>query len=215
MIAYRANPSLKKKLVRAKLKPLQTLEPILTKTHTLKTSPQNHDGPPIEPNYPFNLFDNTSQNYRNPIKPCKKTCTMCKQLETKSFAYSTRRTKTPINQPPPNKYFNCQSRNVVYLITCKYKNCGAQYVGYTMRQLRKRVEEHKLNHDSQIRRHCFVSHHFKLKFQILTQAPDNETNPELWLKQQEYYWICKLGTLTKFNPKGLNKLIYDPTIRTH
>ena len=31
-----------------------------------------------------------------------------------------------------------------------------------------------------------------------TQAPPNEPNPELWLKQQEYYWICKLGTLTKF-----------------
>ena len=47
-----------------------------------------------------------------------------------------------------------------------------------------------------------------------TQATTSETNPELWLKQQEYYWICKLGTLTKFNAKGLKKLICDPTIRT-
>jgi hypothetical protein len=37
---------------------------------------------------------------------------------------------------------------------------------------------------------------FKLEVQILTQASNNEPNPELWLKQKEYYWICKLGTST-------------------
>ena len=35
-------------------------------------------------------------------------------------------------------------------------------IGYAMRQLRKRVNEHKLNHDSQIRSHCYVFNHFKL-----------------------------------------------------
>ena len=121
--------------------------------------------------------------------------------------------KHPIKQPPQNKHYNCQSKNVVYLITCKETNCNAQYVGCTTRKLAERFKEHKTNHNSQIHKHCSTLNHNKLKLQILTQPLDNEPNPELWLKQQEYYWICKLGTLTKFNPKGLKRLIYDPTIR--
>ena len=76
-----------------------------------------------------------------------------------------------------------------------------------MREIYKRLCEHKTTYESAIQNHCYTHNHlpFKLDVQILTQAPNNEQNPELWLKQQEYYWICKLGTLTKFNPKGLNK----------
>ena len=55
----------------------------------------------------------------------------------------------------------------------------------------------------------------KIRFQILAQAPTNETNTELWLKRQEYLWICRLGTLNKLSNKGLNKLIYDPTYRSN
>ena len=62
IIAYRANPSLKKKLVRAKLKPINNG----TNTTMLQTSPP-HCKPQTEPNYPFNLFQSTSQNYRNVI----------------------------------------------------------------------------------------------------------------------------------------------------
>ena len=185
MIAYRANPSLRKKLVRAKLKPINT-EPTTTPVPILSTSPQ----PQIDPNYPFNLFQDTSQNFRNPIKRHHKECQLCKQLNTKSFVISTTRpTRTPIDPPPPHQYYNCHSRNVVYLITCQYKNCGAQYVGYTMRKLHERLYEHKTTYESQLRSHCCVHNHlpFKLDIQILTQAPTNEPNPELWLKQKEYY----------------------------
>ena len=52
------------------------------------------------------------------------------------------------------------------------------------------------------------NHEYKrIRFQILAQAPTNETNKELWLKRQEYLWICWLGTLSKLSNKGLNKLI--------
>lgn len=123
-------------------------------------------------------------------------------METKSFAYSTTKiTKTPITQPSPNQYYNCRSRNIVYLITCKYQKCCVQYVEYSMRQLRERFFEHKTSKQSPVRRHCLTHQHFnKLTIQILTQAPTTE----LYLKHQEYYWICILGTLTKFNPRGLN-----------
>ena len=212
VIAYKANPS-RKKLVRAKLKPLNQTDS--NQTPNMNNS-QDESQPITESNYPFSLFTHTTQNYRNPIKRCNHKCNNCKKMITNSFAYSTTKaTKTPITQPPMNQYYNCKSRNVVYLITCNHKKCGAQYVGYTMRKLRERLIEHRTTNESPVGRHCLAQNHFDtLTIQILTQAPANETNPELWLKQQEYHWICKLGTLTKFNPKGLNKLIYDPTTRT-
>ena len=111
---------------------------------------------------------------------------------------------TPTLQLPFKKH--------VYLITCQYTNCGAQYVGYTMTELHERLFEYK-----QMKAHYqdIIKKSPTIQTRCTnTQAPTNEPNSELWLKQKEYYWICKLGTLTKFNPKGLNILIYDPTFRT-
>ena len=65
VIAYKANPSLKKNLVRARLKPLDQTNPNLT-PNTNGTHDENQQI--IEPNFPFNLFKHTSQNYRNPVK---------------------------------------------------------------------------------------------------------------------------------------------------
>ena len=129
-------------------------------------------------------------------------------MNTKFFAHSTTRSiKIPINPPPSNSHYNCQITNVVHLITCKETNCGAKYVGYTMRKFRQRLDKHKTNPYSQVQKHCHEHKHWrKLETQIATHTSTN--NIELWLR------ICKLGTLTKLNPKGLNKLIYDPTIRT-
>ena len=133
-ITYKANPSLKKKLVRARLKSLDQTN--LNPTPDLNNT-QEESQPTIEPNYLFSLFKHTSQNYRNPVNRCNKKCNNCMKLETKSFAYSaTKGTKTPTTPSPPNQNHNCTSKNIVYLITCKYKNCGAQYEGYSMRQLR-------------------------------------------------------------------------------
>ena len=50
------------------------------------------------------------------------------------------------------------------------------------------------------------------RFQILAQAPTNETNKEIRLKRQEYLWICRLGTLSKLSNKGL---IYDPIFHSN
>ena len=61
-----------------------------------------------------------------------------------------------------------------------------------------------------------INHEYKkIRFQILAQAPTNETNKELWLKRHEYLWICRLGTLSKLSNKGLNKLIYDPIFHSN
>ena len=37
---------------------------------------------------------------------------------------------------------NCQSNNLIYLISCKEAGCRAQYVGETYRILGKRIKEH-------------------------------------------------------------------------
>ena len=53
----------------------------------------------------------------------------------------------------------------------------------------------------------------KVKFQILTQAPKDTKNKDLWLRQHEYNWICKLGTSKKLDKRGLNSTFYDSTQR--
>jgi hypothetical protein len=71
------------------------------------------------------------------------------------------------------------------------QNCGAQYVEYTIKNIYDRLYEHKTsmkaNYEA-IVAHTLIMHlPFKLDEQILTQAPSNEPNLELWLKQKEYY----------------------------
>ena len=55
----------------------------------------------------------------------------------------------------------------------------------------KRLFEQKTTYKSvrTLQNHCYKHTHipFKVDIQILTQAPNNEQNPELWLKQQEHY----------------------------
>ena len=60
-----------------------------------------------------------------------------------------------------------------------------------------RIAEH-LSDGPMIKHIKELNHEYKkIRFQILTQAPSNETNKELWLKRHEYLWICRLGTLKK------------------
>ena len=77
-----------------------------------------------------------------------------------------------------------------YLIICTTPGCGTQYVGYTTRPLVCRITEHLS--DGPVIKHIKEANHEykKIRFQILAQAPTNETNTELWLKRQEYLWIC-------------------------
>ena len=143
---------------------------------------------------------------------------VCQILETRNFAESTTlNQKFPIELPHPKQHFNCKTNNVIYLITCKTPGCRTQYVGYTTRQIKFRVYEHLAHNTRPMVKHCHESNHklSQVKFQILSKAPDTIANKELWLKQNEYLWICRLGTLTKLSDKGLNKLIYDPIFHSN
>jgi len=70
-------------------------------------------------------------------------CRPCMSSKLNTCPYITN-TSTTINfttQLPQNTNFNCASRNVVYLITCK--KCGLQYVGETSCMLRERLSNHR------------------------------------------------------------------------
>ena len=120
----------------------------------------------------------------------------------------------PINLPNPKQFFNCQTKNVIYLIICKTPGCGAQYVG---REFVFRAAEHLSNHTSPMVKHCKETKHSlkQIRFQILAQVPSLEANNEVWLKRYEYYWICTLGTLNKLSNKDLNKMPYDPIFHSY
>ena len=161
-------------------------------------------------------FKKTSQNFRNPITRCTKNCIICKMLVTNLFARSTtKKTKHQTTLPPVDQHYNCKSKNVIYLATCNHNNCAAQYIGYTTRPLRDRIYEHLQTNTSAIYKHCNQLEHplQKVKFRILTQAPTDTKNKDLWLRQHEYNWICKLGTSKKLDKRGLNSTFYDSTER--
>ena len=113
VIAFKLNPSLKHKLVTAKLKPLDdSLQP--------KPTPQTDKVEKIPSHYPHTIFANTCQNFRNPIKRCTNKCLVCQILDTKCYVVSTTLNhKFQINFPQHKQYFNCQTSNVIYLITCE------------------------------------------------------------------------------------------------
>ena len=97
--------------------------------------------------------------------------------------------------------FNCTSKNVIYLITCK--KCNAQYVGQTHQKVSKRMNSHRfdiLHYPESI---TFVSVHFnenghsvnKFSFTRIDKV-ENEW-PRLL---KETYWMHRLKTLS---PNGM------------
>ena len=98
----------------------------------------SHRSNPIVPSIDSRTPHKITEPPKNGME--KHACHYCKQLNTKSFAMSTTKSnKNPVDPPPSNQYYNCQSTSVVYLITCNYEKFGAQYIGYTMWKLHKRL----------------------------------------------------------------------------
>ena len=108
----------------------------------------------LNESYPYNLFKSSQQDYRNPVQKCRKNCPLCIHIPTKTFVISTlKRTKHPIDLPLRGKFYNCSSKNIVYLITCNSNKCKAQYVGYTQRTCKQRLLEHLTDHRSPVHKH--------------------------------------------------------------
>ena len=107
-----------------------------------------------------------------------------------------------------NFSFNCNSRNVVYLLTCKI--CEKQYVGSTVTKFRSRFNQYKSNINlygkgqrgfmqEPLIEHFFSNKHNgshkDIKVQIIDYCDPN--NPE----RREDFWIYHLDTIY---PRGLN-----------
>ncbi|OCT56125.1 hypothetical protein XELAEV_18001963mg [Xenopus laevis] len=107
-----------------------------------------------------------------------------------------------------NFYANCGTCNIVYLITC---NCGLQYVGKTIRPLRKRVSEHlgsvtRGDCSSAVSKHLIEIHDSKIciTVQVIDRvvADIRKGDIDNSLLRKEAYWIHRLNTVT---PHGLNR----------
>ena len=133
----------------------------------------------------------------NTIQTCKHPrCTTCLHYNTnRSFISTSTRQQYIIRHS-----FNCNSNNVIYLITCT--KCKKQYVGYTETRLKDRINRHRTNiHNNKI---IYISIHFNFPDHKLAnlsvQAIDTATTRHE-LKKLEQYWILTLQT---YIPKGLN-----------
>jgi hypothetical protein len=129
------------------------------------------------------------------LKPRCRTCPYSSRAHT--FRSHTHSKVYTIKQK-----LTCESKNLVYLITCSF--CGLQYVGQTKNSLRVRHTQHKYSILSQ--KDTPVSHHFNSpnhSLQHYTILAIEGVKPGLRssLDSREGYWISKLGTLS---PQGLN-----------
>ena len=138
--------------------------------------------------------------------PCKASnCHICYILARDQNFISTNTNETYVM----NFRFDCNSMNVIYLLTCKV--CHMQYVGSTISKFRKRFNQYKSNFTlyNEGRRDLMQlkffehfsennhnSNYTDLKVQIIDHCDPN--NKEV----RENFWINKLKTM---HPNGLNQ----------
>jgi len=97
---------------------------------------------------------------------------------------------------------NCNTQNIVYLITCS--KCRLQYVGETGRSLKDRLNNHRS--DIKLKKTTAVALHFNdvshktknLQISIIEHFPGRDDTAR---KTAEKFWIKELKTIY---PKGLN-----------
>ena len=141
--------------------------------------------------------------------PCKRpnSCRYCPRINHTGHIVS----KTTGQQFPTMTNINCQSSNIIYLVTCS--NCGIQYVGQTKNCLLTRFQGHhfdiKNQNDTTVSQHynkCPSSHpaHFEgIQISILSfiKNPANSKAGQFERDREEKRWIHRLATVV---PKGLN-----------
>ena len=112
-----------------------------------------------------------------------------------------------------DSHMSCDSRHVVYLISCR--QCGFQYVGETSQLLRCRINQHRAcilrpNPTTLIAKHFASTGHSLEDLQVmpieqLTPKPNkSQSSIDQRRRNREEFWIRELGTL---DPYGLNDKI--------
>ena len=103
-------------------------------------------------------------------------------------------------------HYTCQTRNVIYLITCK--KCNIQYVGETYRTFRTRMMEHicyvrRKDLQQPIGLHFNLRNHTidDMKFQVIQKFMRKPIPRDPERISREEFWMDQLKTL---QPQGLN-----------
>ena len=141
--------------------------------------------------------------------PCNRpsSCRYCCRLNTSGTVISTTTGKKFTSM----KQVNCQSSNLIYLITCIH--CNIQYVGQTKNRLLTRFQGHYFDINSQ--NDTTVARHFNkcpsispakfhgLSISVLSfiNKPADSTSGQTDRDREEKRWIHRLESVV---PKGLN-----------
>ena len=127
-----------------------------------------------------------------------KRCKCCHHITCSSIFYNTHKT----HEYQINENFNCNSRHVIYLITCK--RCQKMYVGQTKRTLRERLNNHRS--DIKLQKNTPIAKHFNLpqhNLQHLSIIPiqniENCSDNERLDIEKQY-----MKTLNTIHPVGIN-----------
>ena len=137
MVAHKKNPSLANKIVRSKLKQMETEFSVTTRSQTLRTKQVDHitNQPQVA-----NIDIPCLFHHRTFTRPCgENKCILCARLRDTTFVFSkTHKRRHYIRYVGPT--MTCTTRRVVCLIRCK--RCNKQYAGQTNRPLKQRIKEH-------------------------------------------------------------------------
>lgn len=151
------------------------------------------------------------ENIQGKSESCSgKRCGVCPFVRNTSEFTSKDGKKFSIRKPN----LNCNSTNVVYLLTCK--TCGVQYVGSCATKFRLRFNNYKSCNDRHFHKivpQQSLHNHFDLPghnafsdfdFTLIDQG-ENET----CVRKRERFWQYQLNT---FLPQGLNECeVFVPT----
>lgn len=142
--------------------------------------------------------DINPQQIEKGSSPCGKTCAACPFLQRTDHITSWKTKETIKIQGR----FNCKTKNVIYVISCK--KCGLQYVGQSGNTFQERFRGHiadirQGNNVKPVSRHFTSVNHTTndVNVTIVAQTTDN-LNVRL---RTEETWISRLGTK---HPSGLN-----------
>ena len=151
----------------------------------------------INPNLKDILLKGSLENTHQPkgCTPCgKPRCKTCDHIQQGITIVKQQETF------PIRGCFTCQSKNVVYLLTCII--CNKQYIGKTEQTLRRRCRGHESNmrrdNDNIVLKHYKEYNHTSDDYTVT--AIDRETDYNKRLRLEEA-WILLLESM---HPKGLN-----------
>ena len=157
---------------------------------------------------PSKFASATSQNTNSCAAGCfkcdKNRCDLCKNYFIESRVFSSFKTGKSYTI---RSNLTCDSRNVIYLVSCK--KCQLQYIGSTTTEFKVRFRNHKSSMVTN-KKSCEVAVHFNstphslqdFSFQCIDQINQDCAEVDKFLITKEAYWSAQLFTLS---PHGLNK----------